>query len=54
MGARAIRVIAFLIVIKNDSMNPCGYVILFDCCRPHHINANELWLCMIMRVIILE
>jgi hypothetical protein len=27
---------------------------LFDCCCHHHINANELWLCMIMLVIILE
>jgi hypothetical protein len=27
---------------------------LFDYCCPLHINANELWLCMIMLVIILE
>jgi hypothetical protein len=27
---------------------------LFDCCCPHHLNVNELWLCMIMLVITLE
>jgi hypothetical protein len=54
MWAHVIQVIASLTVLKNDSMNLCGYVILLDCCCPHHINANELWLCMIMLVVILE
>jgi hypothetical protein len=47
-----IRVIAFLTVLRNDSMNPGGWAILFDCCYPLHINANKLWLCMILLVII--
>jgi hypothetical protein len=43
----------FLTMSKNDSMNLfVGYVIPFDCCCHHHMNANALWLCMIVLVII--
>jgi hypothetical protein len=31
-----------------------GYVIPSDCCCHHNVNANELWLCMIVLVIISE
>jgi hypothetical protein len=54
MWAYVMRVIAILTVLRHDSMNPGGYMILFDCCCPHHLCAHELWLCMIMLVIILE
>jgi hypothetical protein len=33
----------FLSVLKNDSMNLIvGYVISYDCCYHHHVDANEL------------
>jgi hypothetical protein len=54
MLAHVIRVIAFLIVLENDLRNSCWLCDTFDCCYHHHMNANELWLCMIMLVIILE
>jgi hypothetical protein len=45
----------FLTMSKNDSMNLfVGYVTPFNCCCHHHMNANELWLCMIVLVIISE
>jgi hypothetical protein len=45
----------FLTMSKNDSMNLfVGYVTPFNCCCHHHMNANELWLCVIVLVIISE
>jgi hypothetical protein len=42
-------------MLKNDSKNLiCGYMISFDCCCHHHMNANELWLYMIALVIIMS
>jgi hypothetical protein len=53
--ARGTRVINLLTMLKNDFMNLIlGYMISFYCCYRHHINANELWLCMIALVIISE
>jgi hypothetical protein len=54
MLAHVIRVIAFLTVLENDPINSCWLCDTFYCCCHHHMNANELWLCMIMLVIILE
>jgi hypothetical protein len=53
--ARGTRVTNLLTMLKNDFMNLIlGYKISFDCCCRHHMNANELWLCMIALVIISE
>jgi hypothetical protein len=51
----ALELSYLLTVMKNDSMNlNFGYMTSYDCCRHHHMNANELWLCMIALVIISE
>jgi hypothetical protein len=43
----------FLTMLKNDSMNLIvGYVISYDCCCHHRVNANELLTYMIILVII--
>jgi hypothetical protein len=40
---------------KNDSINlNFGYGMSYDYCCHHHMNANELWLCMFALVIIFE
>jgi hypothetical protein len=40
-------------MLKNDSMNLIvGYVISYDCCCHHRVNANELLTYMIILVII--
>jgi hypothetical protein len=42
-------------MLEDDSMNLIfGYMLSDDCCCHHHMNANELWLCMIALVIIYE
>jgi hypothetical protein len=42
-------------MLKNDYVNLIfGYMISYDCCCHHHMNANELWLYMIAFVIISE
>jgi hypothetical protein len=44
-----------LTMLKNDSKNLIfGYMISYDYCCHHHMNANELWLYMIALVIILS
>jgi hypothetical protein len=51
----ALELSCLLTMLKNDSMNlKFGYMISYDCCSHHHINANELWLRVIALVIIYE
>jgi hypothetical protein len=52
---KALELSYLLTMLKNDSMNLIfGDMISYDCCCYHHMNANELWLCMIALVIIPE
>jgi hypothetical protein len=54
-SAQGTQVSCLLTILKNDSMNlSFGYMISYDGCCHHHMNANELWLCMIALVIISE
>jgi hypothetical protein len=49
----ALELLYLLTMLKNDSMNLIfGYMISYDCCCHHHMNANELWLYMFALVII--
>jgi hypothetical protein len=51
----ALELSYLLTMLKNDSMNlNFGYMISYDYCCHHHMNANELWLCIIALVIISE
>jgi hypothetical protein len=51
----ALELSYLLTVLKNDSMNLIfGYVISYDCCCHHRMNANELLSYMIVLVIILS
>jgi hypothetical protein len=51
----ALELSYLLTMLKNDSKNLIfGYMISFDCCCHHHMNANELWLYMFALVIILS
>jgi hypothetical protein len=50
-----LELLCLLTALKNDSMNLIsGYMITYDCCCHHHMNAIELWLYMIALVIISE
>jgi hypothetical protein len=51
----ALEISYLLTVLKIDSMDfNFGYMVSYDCCCHHLMNANELWLCMITLVIISE
>jgi hypothetical protein len=51
----ALELSYLLTVLTNDSMKLIfGYVISYDCCYHHRMNANELLSCMIALVIILS
>jgi hypothetical protein len=55
MLARVNRVVAFPNYVEERFYESIvGYAIPFDCCCHHHMNANELWLCMIIFTIIFE
>jgi hypothetical protein len=55
MLVRVTRVVAFPNYVEERFYESiAGYVIPFDCCRHHNMNANELWLCMITLAIISE
>jgi hypothetical protein len=55
MLARVTRVVAFPNHVEERFYETIvGYVIPFDCCYHHNMDANELWLCMIVFVIISE
>jgi hypothetical protein len=52
---KALELLYLLTVLKNDSMNLIfGYLISYDCCCHHRMNANVLLLYMIALVIISE
>jgi hypothetical protein len=51
----ALELSYFLTALKNDSMNLIfGYMMSYDCCCHHSMNANELLLYMVALVIISE
>jgi hypothetical protein len=51
----ALELSCLLTALKDDSTNLIfGYMLSYDCCYHHHVNASELWLCMIALVIISE
>jgi hypothetical protein len=51
----ALELSYLLTMLKNDSMNLIfGYMISYDCCFHHHMNAIELWSYMIALVTISE
>jgi hypothetical protein len=55
MLAHVTRVVAFPNYVEERFYESIvGYVIPFDCCCHHYMNANELWLCMIILAIISE
>jgi hypothetical protein len=55
MLARTTRVVAFPNYVEERFYEYIvGYVIPFDYCCYHNMNANEQWLCMIVLVIISE
>jgi hypothetical protein len=54
MLARVTRVVAIPNCVEERFYEFVGYVIPFDCCCHHHMNAKEMWLCMIILVIISE
>jgi hypothetical protein len=51
----SLELLYLLTMLKNDSMNLIsGYIIIYDCCCHHHMNAIELWSYMIALVTLSE